>query len=287
MTHVRTINGNHQLKIDRDYTSYMSYYDDLWTEKIGSRIPRNSLLDGLFIDFLVDLRGGVHVATAQAKMVIGIKGYQEGFLNQRSSMNLICQSMGNIVTRVAVELGIDSQKERLLYNKLVEVGARIQETSKPTQDPELLEKLWGHFLNQTSFVHGLWSSQRIAYVSICNAYENFVISSIKEVAGIDSLRTNDECFKDKFIEVYNIDSYDSCWNNGAMSKIRNIRHALSHAGGRVTKQTKNLGPDYDVTDGTIHIVPHNISEEIKILEGAIERLVDKCLKTPKLLTVHQ
>ena len=97
-------------------------------------------------------------------------------------------------------------------------------------------------------------------------------------------RTSDRDFNQRLRSAFGDDVARQCWLNGDIAIVRDVRHALSHAGGRVTKRLENKKHGIKVLNGQLHIVPEDNRRTIKTLRPGVKALVDKAVSHPSFAT---
>src|SRR5262245_23849434 len=129
------------------------------------------------------------------------------------------------------------------------------------------------------FYLGLWGSQRIAYVAIYNAYDNFISHLVRSALNLARCRASEDGFKKRLVEAFGEPLKDKCWTDHRLNIARAARHSLSHAGGRVTKELGDLRPKHDfvVVDDRIQITPDKTRELFRLLTECVYALAEKAV----------
>jgi hypothetical protein len=98
---------------------------------------------------------------------------------------------------------------------------------------------------------------RQTYLAIFSAYEDYIISLLKLASGDPNIRITDRDINKKFRGTFG-DLVESVWLDSRIQKAQLMRHALMHAGGRVTKKLECQEIPVEVHEGYLHIFPeHN------------------------------
>ena len=146
----------------------------------------------------------------------------------------------------------------------------------------LLEETWNDYVNTNVYKLSLWGSQRICYVAIYNAYENYLVRCVKAACGLSKCRSSQEHFKDHLKNAYGKDLLKQCWTCDDINIARVARHALSHAGGRITDDVKNLKfHPFKEMDGRINVTPFVTKGLLTVLKDATYALAERSLDKPE------
>ena len=136
-----------------------------------------------------------------------------------------------------------------------------------------MEELWEQYLSTPPYKHTIWSTMRICYVSVYNAYDHFIYRCNELVSTSNTCRTTDRGFNEMFRKTFGDEILDKCWTQDAIRIPRLVRHSLSHAGGRKTKKLSDVKHGMRMQGGVFQVVPNDIKALYKTLQCAATELV--------------
>jgi hypothetical protein len=173
---------------------------------------------------------------------------------------------------------VDPSSVRRLQERIVNLGAEMEEARDRAKFEFQMEEMWRSYLGKHAYQLSLWGSQRICYVSIYNSYENFLVRSLQIARSIDSCRVTDKDFPKNLAASFGDDVRDKCWiSNIQINVARLARHALSHAGGRVTDDLAKHKHGFVVKDDRIQVTPEKTKALFSLLKNAVYSLAEKAV----------
>jgi hypothetical protein len=154
-------------------------------------------------------------------------------------------------------LTLDEKLGRAIQSSILDISCRIVEVDKSLKLDLDLEAAWKDYLKIVPFQLGVHALMRQTYLAIFSAYEDYIISLLKLASGEPNIRITDRDFNKKFRGAFG-DLVESVWYDSRIQKAKLVRHALMHAGGRVTKDLECQDIPVLVHEGYLHIFPeHN------------------------------
>jgi hypothetical protein len=112
------------------------------------------------------------------------------------------------------------------------------------------------------------------------------VDCLKVGKGLSSLRSTDKkAFNDALRTALAEDITGPCWSHHEINIPRLIRHALSHNGGRVTEDLKNVSQKHgiEVIDEVLQIMPEDLHRMLRRLRKAVEETVAATIAASKFL----
>jgi hypothetical protein len=92
---------------------------------------------------------------------------------------------------------------------------------------------------------------------------------VRVAASLDEYKSlNRKKFKSDFSAAFGEHLLKKCCDNSALDIARFARHALSHAGGRLTQELASTSHGFVVCDGRIHITPKDTKALFSLLKDA-------------------
>ncbi len=126
--------------------------------------------------------------------------------------------------------------------------------------------MWQAYLELIPFQLGLHGTMRLVYLAVYNSYENFLVQALSIALGGKRIRVTDQSFKADFRAVLG-DLIDDAWFRQEIHLARLVRHALAHAGGRVTDELQKHVIPLEVHEGYLHVFPEHISALYRTLQA--------------------
>ncbi len=276
--------------IEKDFEAYRNTFSDDWCKRIDNLTDTKPKLSGIILDLILDWRSAAYTASLPATTLEMIKSHHDGLVNSNSPNSTLIRLTEALKTKLAREMPdeftVDPSLGRRIQKSLIDTCGEIIETwDNDNREFEFsIEEHWNIYTEYSAFQLGLWGSQRVCYVSIFNAYDSFV-SRVTDTVSIaqktDCCRTVDREFKKYFSDLFGNTIKNACWCNNELATARYARHALSHAGGRETKNLKKQKHDFEIVDGKIHVTPGNTKALYSLLTDCVFQLSEKAVTMPE------
>ncbi len=270
--------GDHvcDIYIDKRIGLYTDYVPDDWAPKAFGPVKSGSALDHLLMDLLLAWRTTAYTASMPATAIKVVQastlGYAK-FVSPDSSIVAFADAVLAKVSRKVPELVEDRGLRARLMSEIVTVGDEFR-AQRAAATPEMpIEPIWEDFLTQDAFALSVWSSQRVSYVAFYNAYEAFLVDCAKQALGNSQLRSSQKAFLEALRAAFASDLSGPCWNHREIHIGREVRHSLSHAGGRETEKLKKQRHGIKLMDGVLQIVPQDNHNLLRRLRAAVEALI--------------
>lgn len=163
------------------------------------------------------------------------------------------------------------------------ISSDIRDARASVKPDVPIEPIWRSLIELQPFQMNVWSSQRVSYATFFNAYETFIVRTAKVAWGkeVKKFRTTSKEFKQALRGSFANDLFANCWDATDLKRVRFVRHALTHTGGRETDDLKELGHNIKLIDGVLQIMPDDNRALIKLLQDSVECLVDEASKLPQ------
>jgi hypothetical protein len=188
-----------------------------------------------------------------------LKKFHDGYTNEPRSAGMLKYSevvLSQLCLAVPT-LTLDEKLGRAIQSSILDISCRIVEVDKSLKLDLDLEAAWKDYLKIVPFQLGVHALMRQTYLAIFSAYEDYIISLLKLASGEPNIRITDRDFNKKFRGAFG-DLVESVWYDSRIQKAKLVRHALMHAGGRVTKDLECHDIPVKVHEGYLHIFPeHN------------------------------
>lgn len=266
--------------------SYRNFMSDDWAERINAFTLPAPKLSELVFDVVLDWRAAAYAVSLPAMLPEQVKGYHDSFVNSgdiNTTLLRLAEGICRKLARRIPEVTSDPELIRRLQAEIVNLGSDLEAAKSGTEIEMPLDKLWEEYIKLPAFYLGLWGSQRVGYVSIYNAYDNFVVEMVKVALSPPRCRSSDSGFNNQFAIAFGEPLKAKCWTDGRLNIARAARHALSHAGGRVTKELADLRPKHDfvVEDDRIQVTPEKTKELYGLLKDCVSALAEKAVTMPE------
>lgn len=257
---------------------YRNIFSDDWAHRffaVTSKAPR---LDTLALDLVTEWRASVYAMSMPPAILDHIKAFYDGFFqNEKPNTNLLnlATQIPKRLVRKVPELTGSPELIRKLEVEIVRLGAEINEISECDREEFDIEKTWREYLGHHVFQLALWGSQRNGYLSIFNSYESFLLQCVKARTPNEPCRVTRSEFKRQLTAAFGEQLLHDCWTCPEINIAKLARHAISHAGGRVTDDLSKQKHGLHEHEGRIQITPADTKALLGILKQAAMSLAIK------------
>jgi hypothetical protein len=239
--------------------AYGTFFRDDFAKKALAASKRSEKLDRIAFDLVCAWRSASYSGALPAVLVMTLKSFHDGYTNEPRSAGMLKYSevvLSQLCLAVPT-LTLDEKLGRAIQSSILDISCRIVEVDKSLKLDLDLEAAWKDYLKIVPFQLGVHALMRQTYLAIFSAYEDYIISLLKLASGEPNIRITDRDFNKKFRGAFG-DLVESVWYDSRIQKAKLVRHALMHAGGRVTKDLECQDIPVLVHEGYLHIFPeHN------------------------------
>ncbi len=263
--------------------TYRNFLSDDWGERLDQLTATKAKLSEIVIDLMMDWRAAAYTASLPVSIIDHMKAFHDAFVNTgelNTTLLRLAQVIPGRLAQDLPELTLDPSTIRCLQAKLVDLGAEIEEARDKAKCEFPVEETWQSYLKEDAYQLSLWGSQRICYVSIYNAYENFLVRAVCIAQSISSCRSSDREFKKYLAQSFGEPLRDKCWTATNVNIARLARHALSHTGGRVTDKLGKQNHRFVIRDGRIQVTPEKTKALFALLKDCVYSLAQKAVTMP-------
>lgn len=267
--------------IDTRFDSYRNFFSDDWGSRLATIACTSAKLFPLIFDLMMEWRGAAYTASLPVSILEHVRSFHDGFVNTgeiNTTLLRLAQMIPAELARDLPDMTTDPSLVRRLQERIVDIGARLEDARGSAQITFPMEETWQSYLGEHAYQLSLWGSQRICYVSIYNSYENFLVQCVKIAGSLDDCRTTDKAFKKRLADLFGPQLKEKCWTNNELNIVRLVRHALTHAGDRVTKQLAKQNHGFVVLGDRIQVTPDKTKGLFSLLKDAVSALAEKAAK---------
>lgn len=265
--------------IDNSLESYKDYLDSKRIKKIATRVDEDTVLGKHFFRLFMDLRGIHYNASMPYILPHSIatfhSGYTQSLNPNRSLLNFASAIMKRLSNEVP-QLIKNRRLARKIKQRLVEMSSDYLDIDQkfPVIDSK---SLWDNYLDMENptFAYAVWSNQRVSYLSGFSAYDNFMARVVQDALNLPKCRTTYRNFPENVKEAFGSEVAGIAWTGNEMKTLREIRHSLAHAGGKVTDKLRQRNHECVLENDIIQITPDNIKRLFRAITSAVEGIVDK------------
>ena len=278
MTHVAK-----PVKIDVELAAYEPFFDHEWARKLDALSAASKELKPIVFDLCVSWKGASSTARLPNQLMHMFNNFAIGFFKDTAPNTRSLKLVTGLTERLAKRLPLSDDMQRRVKKEMLDIDAEIRAGLENAPLPFSAEKAWLDFLHLAEFRHCLWASQRICYVAVYNAYEDFVARSTGVAIGQVPYRMPQaRAFKKEFESVFGVDLLKLCWLDHPVAIARLARHALSHAGGRLTQELRDYRPHHglDIETGELQIKATDTRQLFDHLKDRVFALVEKAIPMP-------
>ncbi|MGA2062226.1 MAG: hypothetical protein ABSG67_17215 [Thermoguttaceae bacterium] len=266
--------------IETSLESYRDFFSDDWGERIDALTNSAPKLSEIVFDIMMEWRAAAYTASLPVSILDTMKAYHDGFVKTGELNSTILRLAKGVTAKLArkvPELTADTSLIRRLQEQIIVLGADLEDARSRAKLEFPMKEVWNSYLDKYPYQLSLWGSQRICYVSIYNSYENFLVRSLQIARSISNCRATDRDFKKKFADSFGNLLLNKCWTSNGINIARLARHALSHAGGRVTDDLAKQKHGFVVRDGRIQVTPEKTKALFSLLKDSVYALAEKAV----------
>ncbi len=164
--------------VERTMEAYADIFSSERGHEIGDRPNAGTKLRDITNNLLINWRSAAYVAGMPPQYVVGILETLQVFAKSptgNTELLKLAEGMLAKLTGRVPELFADAALRRSVHEALIDIGAEFQETLAKSPLNVSLEQYWNEYLVLPPFSQYVWSSERLAYQSVYNAYEEFFV----------------------------------------------------------------------------------------------------------------
>jgi hypothetical protein len=278
--------GVRTVRVDTRFDAYRNFLSDDWGERVLAIAAPAAKLSELTLDVMIEWRAAAYTMSLPASILDHVKAYHDSYVNTgeiNTTFLRLAETIPTILARRVPELTSKPRLIRRLQEETVKIGAEFEAARRGGSVQFPLEDTWNAYVEHHVYQLSLWGSQRIAYVSIYNSYENFLVRAVSIAQATDRCRTTDKDFKERLAASFGDKLLATCWTSNALNVVRLARHSLSHAGGRLTDKLARQQHGFVVADGRIQVMPDNTKALFALLKDCVYLLAEQAVTMPEFL----
>jgi len=257
------------LIIDKRQEAYGTFFSDNFGHEAFAASDDAPVLAAPIFDLIGDWRSASYVGALPASIPHSIKQFHDSFVNAETTATGILRYSDVILTKLSRELPdlvANSELQRLLREKIVVLSSEISEASSVVRQELDGDAVWQQYLSLHPFHMGLHGTMKLVYLAVYGAYETFVVQALSVAHGGKRIRVTDRDFRKDFRDALG-DIIDDAWFAEDIRVARLVRHALMHAGGRVTDDLRRCKIPLVVHDDILNVFPEHISDLYNALKA--------------------
>lgn len=263
---------------------YRNVFSDDWASRIAELVKGKVRIDELVFDLTMEWRAAVYTAALPVSILEHMKRFHDTYINH-GELNTTLLRLAEIIPGTLAQrvpaLTSHPALIRELQREIVKIGADFESARDKVSFEFPLEESWQDYLKETVFQLSLWGSQRICYVAIYNAYDNFLQQCVRIELAQPNYRPKPKQFQQVFTKCFGATLLHTCWTNDDLSIARSARHSLSHAGGRLTPELADKKHGFELKQDRIQIVPEKTKQLLVVLKDAVQAMAEKAVTMPK------
>ena len=248
-----------QVHVVQEFEAYRDWFSDDWAKSFCDLTEPAATLSAPALGLVVESGAVAYAMSLPVVSIEQVRAYHDGVVNTGEVNSTLLRMMDGFTGKLARRIpGLNGDPEilRQVQREIVNIGATLEEKRAPTLEFPI-ETMWREYLKLPVYNLVLWGSQQNAFVSICNSYEHFLTELVRIALGLDECRTTPaKEFECRLHDAFGETLKENCWTTDEMQIARAARHALSHAGGGVTRELRKFKSHGFVEhDGRIHVTP--------------------------------
>lgn len=240
-----------------------------WAERIMSIPGMRADLDDAVFDFVAELRSIAHSARLPLDMLRSLKSFHDGYVRDNPIPSPVEKVAGAFAVRVGRGVpGLSQEQLTAVRGVCLEIGKRL---GNFREDPRLdfpMMRAWNGMIETTQFQMQLWGLQRTCYVAIYNAYDSFLVRCIALISNDPRFRRgNPERFTQRAVAALGQEAFNICCEDAGIKRAGLIRHAISHASGRKTKDLTDAGHADRTPDGKVQTTATDVRDLLSAVQS--------------------
>jgi hypothetical protein len=265
--------------IDPELDSYRTFFDHAWAREIHAAAEDTALESAVF-DLCVAWRGAANTHCLPWVMVQNMKAFADGLT--RAYVPVGKRMADEVSAWLVAKMGDDLRhmQRKRLSQVVQELAGQANAAASAAQYEVDGPKYFHEIAGNAEFQFCLSGSQRLCYGALYQGYEHLLLRVYKAVTGTARYRIRPGTFAGDFAAALGTALRDYCWSDAAVNVARVTRHALAHAGGRVTDDLRKLNHGLRVEGDEIHILPSDTRALHELLKDRAKKLIVEAV--PKL-----
>jgi len=275
-----------QIIIETRPDEYNMRLTDGWAKRFLDAGNSAPLLAAPVFSLAAELRAIAISASLPYTLVNGIVGFYRGMTEgakDRDSARFVRVTRYRLCKALSENAGANALTQEQL-SILNSEALRIERDLANVESHDFCEDVgnncWNTFMDEKGFKFGAWGAQRQAFVGIYNAYESFVVASIKAAGNLASFR--DKRISTALEHYFGNDVVLPCWKHEELHVGRLVRHAISHAEGKETNDLRGVihGIRVTGTERLLNVFPEDVRRLLRRVESASMSLVQSRKSPP-------
>ncbi len=264
--------------IDRQLDSYKNYLSDERINSIANQLDKETVLSKHFFTLFMELRGVAYNASFPYLMPNMLGTFYTGYIQSVNPRRTFLEFASAIVKRLSNEVHQLTKNQRLsrkIRERLIVISHDYFDIDKKLPIAIDSYGIWEDLLRMPkyTFMYAVWSNQRVSYLAGFSAYDNFIARVVKDALNLDRCRTTDRDFPDKIKNAFGNNAAALAWTGDEITTLREIRHSLAHAGGKITDPLRQRKYGCVFKDDIIQITPKDIKRLFLAITSAVEAIV--------------
>ncbi|WP_397570387.1 hypothetical protein [Schlesneria sp. T3-172] len=266
---------------------YRNVFPDGWAAMFLESAGQAVKIAPLAFNLVVDWQSAVYTAGMPIAIIDHVKGYHDGFSKSDEPNTEMLQILEGLIARLAREvpnLNGDAVLKQELVQMIIKLGIEQRQIVSEVRVEFDVDQAWNQYLGSDVYRLGLWGSQRICFIAMWNAYENFLIRVLKRVGNLQNLRANERPFFNLLQKEFERNIDLECWGSDDLKLAREVRNSLSHAGGGLIDKLVPLLEKscvFSVTNERVNVYPAQVKWLLGILQTSAMTLIEQTIKLPR------
>ena len=264
-----------------DFEPHMEAYQILltpkWVKTITDHARPSRALYKIVNDLYLQLRTVEVTAGIPYTFVARLRDFVSTYTadHKRKARNLVSETLIRLSHNVRFPPDPDFERDYAVTCHRVAAECEQMNITPPFSTGQI----WASFLRDKGFRLFLWSALRDGYVKAYMNYESFLTDCIAiETHSPNYRKSKYKDYLKDFKDAFGPSTANTCLENNVLSQARTIRDAVAHQRGRCTDEDKRFLEGFETTGDMIHILPHNLIDELRAIERGVREMVTVALK---------
>lgn len=276
-----------RITCDPRLEEYKPFLDSEFPQALHDSCGENVAFQNLVLDLLLSWRAASYAAAMPYLLVKSMESQHDGYISALEPDDSVLRFSEVILAKLAERIGqvsADHGLQASIRQELFRISNEVLIAKKIAQESTRfpLEEAWQQYLDLGPFQVVMWGLLRTVFISVYNAYEEFVVHAAKLVLQAERLRTTQDDFSKRLVTAFGESVAERAWFSDQVNLFKLVRNSLVHAGGRITADLRGKAISYPFdSEGRLHFHPCHIRElHIALREPVLQICKSSCNSKP-------
>lgn len=261
---------------------YRSFFDSAWANGIVSLVTGSRLVEP--VDSLIFATRAIDTAHRSPSLLVdAIKAFGASTIAEHKPALVQLLDRAIIAIAKRTETFLSHSQRKKLKGCLSHIRDEMDEPNDRARQQVQMEmkwdELWPKFAQNTSYVQGVWQTERMCYSGLYFAFESFLrdCAEIKTGQTLHGDAEENSTFRDALFASFGRDFMMNEIVDLPMQIARHARNAIVHDDGKESPSLRRYKGAFAVEDGRIQILPRHTAELFHVVTRRAAKLASKAV----------